>query len=58
MLVAVEFDSEGRSGRMERAHQGIFATVSALNKAHKALTRNWPLGRGRGVRCDGILHIR
>ena len=43
---------------MVGAPQGIFATASALNKAHKALTRNWPLGRGQGVRCDGILHIR
>lgn len=47
-----------RTGRMVRGPQGVFAKIPGLGPAYKALTRVWPLRRGRIVERDGIVYVR
>jgi len=46
-----------RTGQMVLGPQGFFAKIPGLGSALKALTLVLPLGRGRVVERDGILHI-
>ena len=46
------------TGRMVRGPQGIFAKIPGLGPGLKALTRVWPLRRGKIVERDGILYVR
>jgi nitrite reductase/ring-hydroxylating ferredoxin subunit len=45
------------SGRMVRGPQGRFAKIPGLGRANKALTRVFPLRRGRVVERDGVLFV-
>ena len=45
------------TGRMVRGPQGIFAKLPGLGPANKALTRMWPLRRGKVEERDGTLYV-
>jgi len=46
------------TGRMVRGPQGFFAKIPGLDLFYVALTRALPLGRGKVVKRDEILHVR
>lgn len=46
-----------KTGRMVRGPQGIFAKVPGLSESFVALTKLWPLGRGRVTRKGDDLFV-
>ncbi len=46
-----------KSGRMVRGPQGIFAKIPGLSQSFVALTRAWPLRRGRVTRDGDQLQV-
>jgi nitrite reductase/ring-hydroxylating ferredoxin subunit len=45
------------TGRMVRGPQGVFAKIPGLGTFFKALTLVLPLGRGRVVERNGLIHV-